>query len=217
MHNDKTPPAKSRRRLSFRGQRLSCAVNSCAMRVSSPPVEVQRVYSPARVMGRPCASTEVSRLVVPDAAAWARVDTVRTISYESALFPPCVFPQFMYLLIATSPSLRRTRSGAVLMVCVAGSTDATGRATESNATRRALQARSRANPTTIGADAEVGCVSTVMVGRPTPPEMRTVSCGEDEPDVAPEEAQPTSAKHETSVSRSMGRLREGREGDDTYC
>ena len=103
------------------------------------------------------------------------------------------------------------------MVCVPASTIAAGIATESNATLRAPQALSSAKPTTIGADAEVGCVSTVIVGRPTPPEMRTVSCEEDEPDVVPEEAQPTSAKHETSMSRSMGRLREGREGDDTYC
>jgi hypothetical protein len=46
-------------------------------------------------------------------------------------------------------------------------------------------------------------VSTVDVGRPAPPEMRMVSWGAEAPLVAPEDAHPRNAAHDSTVSERM--------------
>jgi DNA-binding response OmpR family regulator len=67
----------------------------------------------------------------------------------------------MYLLIATSPSRRRTRSEELPMVPVAALNTATGIASESYAARSG-QTRSTANPTFPPTAVFVVCVSTDM-------------------------------------------------------
>src|SRR5262245_34936684 len=96
------------------------------------PVDVQRTYSEESVIGLPWASTVTdsseSEVIVGRTCA----TTPRTISYPSAAFADCVFPQLMYLLAATSPSRRRTRSAEAPIVCVGASTE-TGIESESKA------------------------------------------------------------------------------------
>jgi hypothetical protein len=193
---------------SFVNQRPVCAFTSSTMRDSRTPFDVQCVYSAASVIGRADASTVVKMLVTPVAsAARATLITESCTSYESALGLPCVSPQFKYLLMATPPSRRRTRSVLLPMVCVAGSDVETGMASESYAARSAVQARSSGTPTLppIGPPS-VGCVSTDIDPSPPPPETRTVSSGTDAPGAEFDEAHPASNRHETTVVRRIARL-----------
>jgi len=91
----------------------------------------------------------------------------------------------------------------------------TGIANESYAVLSAPHTRSTGKPTVVTADSEVGCVSTVLVGSPAPPEMRIVSNGVEEVGVAPDEAHPRRPTQEITLSRRMPHLYEKRKGDDT--